>query len=373
MITGLVDHVIWIFPSWDPTIQAEDGGYAKRTMQLGWTKVKIGEEVIPHFCECLLKEDGTKQCQVLNTTSEKESEEALDPKLCTIERTYVSEHIVEDAASRLLEDGTFSEDSSVILDIDEDYFGCENAAMPLADAGMQWKQVEQLDSALQKLLCPFVPHQEGMADEIMKNFLVLYLRLCKWETGPQERCISPIKRLFVETKDKVVHIWRKHPSLFCARNDLEVRNKWRDVLRILFTLTRNQLQAIMKMGFCFRTARISLGFNEEDGELRLCHGNNPPHDTVVFLHTPSEEETETRFEKLTAIFASNALASPKLVTMARSVRDGYTPRAQAANIERLMLNALINSHRPETFHVIYDVNLLGGDEGWSSRHRGSVH
>jgi len=58
---------------------------------------------------------------------------------------------------------------------------------------------------------------------------------------------------------------------------------------------------------------------------------------------------------------------PLLVTVCRSVRDGYTPRSLAAHIETGILSALRRQRRSGTMTVIYDNDLLAGRGGWDNR------
>ena len=56
-----------------------------------------------------------------------------------------------------------------------------------------------------------------------------------------------------------------------------------------------------------------------------------------------------------------------LVTVSRSVRDGYTPRSLAGRIEDGVLTALRRQRRSGAMTVVYDSDLLGGRDGWTSR------
>ena len=77
----------------------------------------------------------------------------------------------------------------------------------------------------------------------------------------------------------------------------------------------------------------------EQGSMQICHGANTAdqESLPIFLHSPEEGEIIERAEEMQDILAlSDEIASPSLVTICRSARDGYTPRKDAMQIEKLI-------------------------------------
>jgi hypothetical protein len=139
----------------------------------------------------------------------------------------------------------------------------------------------------------------------------------------------------------------------------------------LYASTYLKLKAYMDVGVCLNTSPATFGFiEEEDIGIILCHGVNTPNNTVNFLHVPSEREVTHRQHILKDVLHQiNAISKPKLVTLARSVRDGFTPRNLSGVMERNILQALAPTNMDSMYNVIYDKNLLGGIAGWSSRYK----
>ena len=96
----------------------------------------------------------------------------------------------------------------------------------------------------------------------------------------------------------------------------------------------------------------------------VCTGQTAPDNDVITHHVPTRQEIVRQTDKLKKILSY--LPQPKHVTVCRSFRDGYTPKEFFSQIERNILTSIQNSfHSYRTVH--YDVNLLGGPEGWFSR------
>ena len=79
-------------------------------------------------------------------------------------------------------------------------------------------------------------------------------------------------------------------------------------------------------------------------------------------------EIQDRSMKLFRLFHTVRF-KPRVVSIARSVRDGYTPRGSFRRIERDLLYILRTVY-PQISEptIIYDPNLLGGRHGWLNRH-----
>ena len=88
------------------------------------------------------------------------------------------------------------------------------------------------------------------------------------------------------------------------------------------------------------------------------------------MNIADEEETKKRFDRLLTILKHKAI-QPNFITLARSVRDGFTVRDQQKDLEHRLQDILHIAFPRKTFadNVYYDDNLLGGPIGWSTRNR----
>ena len=134
----------------------------------------------------------------------------------------------------------------------------------------------------------------------------------------------------------------------------------------LVNIPTAQLKAILEIGFCMQTSPRSYS----DPGFQICHGANPPNSTVVTVHMPGENELRLRLSRLRRLVEAKSYPTPSMVTLCRSVRDGYSPVPYFSKIEKSVLSSILNSRAGVRYNVVYDKNLLGGKKGWPSRNRG---
>jgi hypothetical protein len=134
------------------------------------------------------------------------------------------------------------------------------------------------------------------------------------------------------------------------------------------TYSIKQIRALQETGFCSHTSTKTFRTDQSTPRFGICKGSNTPQDTAVLEHTPTLTELATRSVLLKGLLKKLTDHSVKLVTVSRSVRDGYTPRQFFERIEANVLNGL-----NESFHgqidLHYDRELLGGKPGWPARHK----
>lgn len=132
----------------------------------------------------------------------------------------------------------------------------------------------------------------------------------------------------------------------------------------LSSMTIEQLGALHFIGFCANTSpRTYLDYRE----FRVCSGANTPEQSAVIVHATDEKEVRRRTIFLKHMLKNVMKRKPGLITVARSVRDGYTPRELFEQIEESVLRTLnATSDRPLRVH--YDSELLGGKGGWPKAH-----
>lgn len=145
------------------------------------------------------------------------------------------------------------------------------------------------------------------------------------------------------------------------------RTCWTSWLTCFFGhLSAKQIATLKKIGFCLTTT-INSYLPLTNPGFQICMGSNTPVDSMVLAHRPTKNETILRTSTLLKIL--NSLHRPRLVTVCRSVRDGYTPRFQYYLIEHGVMKAISSVFSNVKVH--YDPWLLGGKHGWPHRHKSS--
>lgn len=374
---GLISRVIWIWPSWDENMMKEKEPYESKLVELGWFWNTIDENVIePHFCQCetvhRTQSENEKKCSFINGSIDdvEKQETKLETDLCQIKTSYISEHVNEKRfADKLRRDSNWistEEAEKIVLDIDEDYFGCENVAKSITEGvGPSWSVVESIDAALRGFLCPkFIGHEE-IGNDFLRRLLKVVLKECN-ETKTVDQNCTESQPLKMDVDYVIVSEFRRHPSLFCGYNDLAVRKSWSKLAEIFYVMPPEHVLKISNVGFCFSVSPKTLLAEDDHIEFVVCHGLNPPNSTIVFLHSPEKPEIADRMDTLSEIVES-VLTSVRTVTICRSVRDGYSPRGMSQSIENGILQIFDELENDKTPEVFYDDDLLGGKLGWSSR------
>ena len=347
--------------------------YQNELVKLGYIEITIneGNKIVKSkvFCQCHLMQTDTPVCGYMNSTSDTEVE--ITPDKCIFQTSYTATRLKDYRAIQLLkEDKLFKEEGSVILDIDEDYFGCELASGPLVKASFDWNVIYYMDWRMGEFLCPSTGQKEEETDIFLRDLILHVKDICDW-SDKTSGCKIPVKKLVEKTQKEVIKFWVDHPSNLCGGTDDRVLKAWRELLTVVVEFNQDQLEALMDVGFCFRQSPVSWDFSDtEQGSMQICHGSNTPdqENLPIFLHSPEEGEITERAEEMQNILRMSAkMASPSLVTICRSVRDGYTPREDAMQIEKLILDVVENSYSEYVLDTRYDINLLGGQDGWPRR------
>ena len=148
-----------------------------------------------------------------------------------------------------------------------------------------------------------------------------------------------------------------------------MRKAWHKLSAQLYNLPVAHLARILNLGFCLSSSPKSLAFSSDRAQFTVCHGLNEPDSDIVFLHTPNETDIELRMRTLRSLIRQLP-EKPRLVTLCRSVRDGYTPRSLAGVIEAGIFRIFEDAKIEERFgswEVLYDDDLFGGIAGWNGR------
>ena len=336
-------------------------------MDIGYTIIKNKKTKSISFCECMLL-DGEKQCQYYNDTAAvgDDIEIKIPETKCNIKKSLQLEEVREDVAANKFEVTDWLKNASVVLDIDEDFFGCESGSTVLRDADIDWKDILILNQHISRFMCPVDAALEETAD----RFLVGVAQLIKEEKECQEdrnKCQRKPQR-FKDILQRQLFMQMHSPNLemFCSHNKPTSLKSLKIISLKMQELTVRQLEVLIDVGFCMNTSPKSYGF-PNGLEFRVCHGQVLPEENIVTIHSPGSEEVDLRGRLLKRMFRGNYFVRPKLVTVARSMRDGYTPKQYFYEIEHLVLDALKSSMPKTALNVHYDKDLLGGKTGWPLR------
>ena len=372
-MAGLIDRIVFIYPSWDSSV---DSIYESKTVGLGWMHLAIDGNLRKHLCICTKPVvGGTAQCLYEDPypKASQQEVELEDPSMCNIVRRYTVEHIVEYLALNKLQgnSGWLGKPESIILDIDEDYFGCELGAEVLLDAGVRWTSVLNLSKKVAAFFCPKIIEHESLCNHLMRAVMKTMMDVHSKngrEDALKDMCNVASVEMRSISEDIIKRFSRDEPNVLCSNGENRVKENWESVMAALCMFNRRDFEAVVDLGFCLSTSPSSMGFGTPGvGLLEVCHGANTPNDTVVFLHTPEDKEIDGRMTHLGQILSIiDSRNTPRFVTVCRSVRDGFTPRKHFDRIESGILN--IFQQLPTTYNVFYDQNLLGGQGGWSNRH-----
>ena len=367
-MSGLFKKVIWVWPSWDEdTHEADD---ITETFAGGLTVVDINKQ--RHFCECQFQNDGKTKTECLFVNRSKYNEDAnydgspIDPKNCDIKKSIKYQQIVDHSAlHKLIHGELVAERDSLLLDIDEDFFGCVLRGHRLVDAGIAWSVVEEIDELTNEIFCPELTEKETVTNHFMRVVLSLIIKHCKSSKMAALACVTPgnpTSKTFSSAINSVVQSYSEK-GIFCTMYKNVRQKRLEMLLEYFIQMTIPQIRACGDLGFCMQTSPRSF---QENG-FQLCHGANEPNTTIVTQHSPGENELLLRLKRVRRMLQQGRYPTPGMVTLCRSVRDGYTATEYFEDIEEYVLKSITKSKRDVKFNVIYDINLLGGKTGWPSR------
>ena len=220
------------------------------------------------------------------------------------------------------------------------------------DVAEDVQKVSVLSTELHNIYCPV-----RITDRIMYQNLtkVLITEFSSSKTGGERKKMKEERR---ELAEKFLASTKK---MICKEVSIK------HFIDYLIRLNLNDIEALSKMRFCLdNNPRVNEGlFSSRYG---LCHGYIFPGDPLNTIYVGSNEEIKRRGKRLTNVISHLMMyAKLKFVTIARSLRDGYTPRDQQRLIERTVIESLRNAskHHGKTIRVVYDEQQLFGPEGWS--------
>lgn len=376
-MTGLVNRVIWVWPEWDK--RNHDSTYFMTTVSIGMvTTEQKGRSIKKEFCACL-KNETQFECRTYSNVSRLSNKSKNDDyfviprSMCKIMKILIVEEIHENKALNFFGKRDWIAGSeNVILDIDEDYFGCSYAIEPLLKANLSYTKIEKLDNLIAAHLCPTSFFHERESDKFLIDLLAVARtkRACLKDKKLRytERCNTTAKidllkfykqKLEVLNMNNIVRMCSRHDNAYAFLHSLVSK---------IATYSIKQIRALQEIGFCSDTSTKTFIQSHSRIRFGICKGSNTPKNTAVLEHTPTQNEVETRSVLLKGLLKKLTDHSVKLVTISRSVRDGYTPRQYFERIEADILSGLSASFNGR-INVHHDRELLGGKPGWPARHK----
>jgi len=385
-MAGLISKMIWVWPKWDES--NHNGMFRRVHFTMGWTSKdklvqhKIAQTEDKVFCFCTV-EDDTQECTSLfdayvgnDTVDTTRTFADVSPNDCVVVKTMDVVDVSENFASKYFSMMNIGE-KPVLLDIDEDFYGCTYAITPLLEANISTNKIEVLHALLADYLCPTDSRQEKESnlflqnvisdlkksyscentnDDSNQNNLTMECDKIKYSQTLHKRYTAILESLLsggLTTRCKIDRTYNDRP--------MDASDFVQYFLNNIYDLNEEQLSVLQKVGFCSTTSPKT--FVDDYRAFRLCSGANTPNRTAVLAHTPTEKETAQRTVKLTEILESFKTANIQLVTLARSMRDGYTPRNQFQRIEQDIIRA-VRQGSAKQLRLYYDEDLLGGKVGW---------
>ncbi|GFO25753.1 upf0489 protein c5orf22 [Plakobranchus ocellatus] len=305
---------------------------------------------------------------------------------CTEKTSIIVETFSEDEILRASKpEGHFkpiSAHQGFVLDIDEDFFGCEAAVQPLYDVGLKETFIRRISDWVEKLFCGRTAEHELASDFFFYN-VIQYIKnnknICSNLKNTTDLYKILVDRCLVNMYHNLLEILRSKlasidtefvDSIFCgSSNSAFYKSILYQLLVLLTSLESNQLTALENVGICFQISLNTYG-EAGVGHFRLCDGYNRPNNTMVTFFSPSGKEITYRMNNLQT-FLGQLARGPNLVTLCRSVRDGYTPRSRFRQIEDMVIEIIRHRYDKGRYYVqkFYDRDLLGGKEGWWQRNR----
>lgn len=243
---------------------------------------------------------------------------------------------------------TFRLGSPILLDIDLDFFGCDSPYVSMVQAGLSKEFIQGVHNNLLKSaqLCAARKYHSRLAldtaAEARANYLFtqIVLQLAQDPNSGEVGLNSELDR-HNELLEKIVEDTNRC-RLTAA--PLTVPSLRQAIVSSFQVKQGGELQngftALAKYGFCIDTEE----FPRESYKIGICIGSSDYDDDVsgrIKIHHPLESET-TMAKRVMGQLIDQAHAlmvhdAPIIITICRSMRDGYTPREILNNVEQGLL------------------------------------
>lgn len=181
-----------------------------------------------------------------------------------------------------------SADDSILVDIDEDYYGVEAAVTPLEETLVSPFHVDAVSESVSRIFCPRDASQEATADDVFNALLErLYQDLshCRQD----KTCVAHSRRNVEKFSAKLKGEMEHHLAtrFTCSASLRELEDDIAHLVQLLLVLRGKQLRAMSRVGICLRESPGTMGFDPSRGMV-VCTGHNRPNNSVVVFHVPGK-------------------------------------------------------------------------------------
>lgn len=311
-------------------------------------------------------------CEYVDFFSDNDTLVPISKNKCRTQRTFIFEEIREDIAAKYMTDTKWLPNKDdIILDIDEDFYGCVYASQPPLGVGMREVVLEHINMYLSQLVCPKSLTQEKYADNVFVTALEFYRRFHTCESSKQlsqhgKKTCTSLEKTTTEVNSYLQRtLWQNKKIHKCSKQHHVVVYAISEIVHSFQNMNEKQIKTMQRVGFCLNTTPKSLKLTA-GYYFQICLGANTPSNSAVLIHSPTKKEIEDRTVTLQNILRSMQYKSIKFVTICRSSRDGYTPRRYMKLIESNILTSL-NKTFGNNCVAHYDGGLMGGVKGWLLR------
>ncbi|KAL5018308.1 hypothetical protein ScPMuIL_004030 [Solemya velum] len=376
VMAGLIRRVVWVWPWWDR--ESHGDMYKVDHLSVGWTSVKnpndVGQSYLA-FCCCVFNVTSNEtECTYTPSDDSFPDGLPLPTGECRVKKTVILEEIREDRVFARLRSGKwFSESESVILDIDEDFYGCTYAVQPLIFTGIQLDTIQEIDRLVGELFCPKSAHAETAVDKLIMTVINMfrntsYCHTHDSEIDKKQICNNEMRISLAETFMVSNLSTRANEQLLCVNGNTMTSRLIKRLLIIFSNLKIKQLRSLQNVGFCLTTTPRSYQAISRS-VFQTCHGANTPKSSSVSIHKPTWDEIsrKTKLLRQHLQLMGEGPGNPAVVTVCRSIRDGYTPRYFSGKIESDIISSVKSVFKNSVIN--YDRELLGGKRGWAARHK----
>jgi len=345
-----------VYPAWDHGVMSRRskiiriGRYKKKG-----SSVVRGRKVSEWMCECLDHD----RCEV--------NERKVSQHDCEIESEI---EVVTMGIDRVLKDGFgVPKGSPIILDIDEDYFAVDSPFMSIMEAGIHKRDLAKAQKILKKVFCAKPPNT-AKHEQAIDTFLRAVTKIAH-DNQVEEDGIKKGVEDFIRQHQKL------HATVLSSLCKPTQEGKGRKLVlntAVKFALflakhaSSEGIQKILEYGFCLDTEE----FPRKRYDVWVCIGSSDWDDVSsnrIRLHHPKNSEVTSALTKLRSVVVGKIESPPVLITVCRSLRDGYVIRAHWGLIEggvMEMSKALAIRHG-QALNVTYDHDCYWGPGSFVSR------
>lgn len=259
-------------------------------------------------------------------------------------------------------------DTDLLLDINEDFFGIKYPTTNLLQNGMSFFKIERISEMVKAIFCPKANTDEKSADAWFYNLVESIRKHCFQRNG--EDLPLWCDNLEEAQKEFLWPFYIEKRAIFCSKNKensgdvsslLQSFSKlWHD----LRELSDWQLLDVRRVGLCFDQWKL----DDRIRNIRFCVGDYAESkSSIMSEYYPPLFELKIQIKRVREILMSLPIR-PKIITLARSSREGLVMRDLQGWIEHLLISAIIEVFHLSPSDVIYDERLLNGKRGdWFNR------